>query len=110
MKKTSIALVSLLLSLGASAMFAAPASEIWTAQCAKCHGADGVGKTIIGKKLKLKDYSDAKTQADLKDEDIAKAIKTGVKDEAGKDRMKAFSDIAEADVTALVAYIRTFKK
>jgi cytochrome c6 len=110
MTKSSFALVALLLTLGASVTLAAPASEIWTNQCAKCHGADGAGKTIVGKKLKLKDYSDAKVQADLKDEDMTKAIKSGIKDDAGKDRMKAFSDLTDADVTALVTYIRTFKK
>ena len=109
MKKSSVALASLLFALGVSAAFAAPASEIWTNQCAKCHGADGAGKTKVGQKLKLKDYSDAKVQADLKDEDITKAIKNGVT-ESGKERMKAFSDISDADVTALVGYIRTFKK
>jgi len=109
MKKNSIILTAILISLGASFTFAAPASEIWTNQCAKCHGADGAGKTKVGQKLKLKDYSDAKVQADLKDEDITKAIKNGVT-ESGKERMKAFSDISDADVTALVGYIRTFKK
>jgi len=109
MKKNSIILTAILISLGASFTFAAPASEIWTNQCAKCHGADGAGKTKVGQKLKLKDYSDAKIQADLKDEDIAKAIKSGIT-ENGKERMKAFSDISDADVTALVGYIRTFKK
>jgi mono/diheme cytochrome c family protein len=109
MKNSTFALLALLLSLGAAATFAAPASEIWTNQCAKCHGADGAGKTAIGKKLKLKDYSDAKVQADLKDEDIAKAIKTGIT-ENGKERMKAFTDISDSDVSALTAYIRTFKK
>ena len=109
MKKKSLALISLLLTLGASFTLAAPASEIWTNQCAKCHGADDAGKTVIGKKLKLKDYSDAKVQAELKDEEIAKAIKTGIT-ENGKERMKAFSDISDADVAALVSYLRTFKK
>ena len=108
MKRISLPLVALL-ALGSVASYAAPASEIWTTQCAKCHGADGAGKTIIGKKLKLKDYSDAAVQAGIKDADIAKAIKTGVT-ENGKERMKAFSDIPDADVTALVAYLRTLKK
>jgi len=109
MKKSSFALVVLLLSFGAAATFAAPASEIWTNQCAKCHGADGAGKTKIGQKLKLKDYTDAKVQADMKDEDIAKVIKNGIT-ENGKERMKAFTDISDSDVSALAAYIRTFKK
>jgi cytochrome c553 len=109
MKIPSFALVALLLSLGAAATFAAPASEIWTNQCAKCHGADGAGKTKIGHILKLKDYTDATVQGAMKDEDMAKAIKTGIT-ENGKEKMKAFSDIPDADVTSLVAYIRTFKK
>jgi mono/diheme cytochrome c family protein len=109
MKKSSLALTALFLSLGTSLTFAAPAAETWTNQCAKCHGADGAGKTKIGQKLKLKDYSDAKVQAEMKDADMAKAIKTGIT-ENGKEKMKAFSDIPDEDVTALVAYIRTFKK
>ena len=109
MKKSSFALAALLLSLGASVTLATPASEIWTNQCAKCHGADGAGKTKIGQKLKLKDYTDAAVQTAMKDEDMTKAIKTGIT-ENGKEKMKAFSDIPDADVTALVAYIRTFKK
>ena len=48
-------------------------------------------------------------QADVKDEDITKAIKTGIT-ENGHERMKAFTDLNNADVTALIAYIRTFKK
>lgn len=109
MKKSSLALVSLLLSLGASVTFAAPASEIWTNQCAKCHGADGAGKTKIGQKLKLKDYTDATVQTAMKDEEMTKAIKSGIT-ENGKEKMKAFSDIPDDDVKALVAYIRAFKK
>ena len=109
MKKLPLALVTSLLVLGVGSAFAAPASEIWTNQCAKCHGADGAGKTKVGQKLKLKDYTDAAVQTAMKDEDMTKAIKTGITDN-GKEKMKAFSDIPDADVTALVAYIRTFKK
>ncbi len=109
MKKSSLALAALLLSLGASFTFAAPASEIWTNQCAKCHGADGAGKTKVGAKMKLRDYTDAKVQAELKDDAMATAIKSGVTVD-GKEKMKAYSDLSDADVTALVAYIRTMKK
>jgi len=108
MKKTSLAIVALL-ALGTTVSYAAPASEIWTNQCAKCHGADGAGKTKVGAKLKLKDYSDAAVQTAIKDEDMTKAIKTGITVD-GKEKMKAFTEIPDADVTALVAYIRTFKK
>ena len=34
-----------------------PPREIWNSKCAICHGVDGSGKTKIGKKLMLKDYT-----------------------------------------------------
>jgi len=108
MKKPSFAFAALL-AFGSSALFAAPASEIWTTQCAKCHGTDGAGKSAVGKKLKVKDYTDAAVQTALTDEDLAKAIKQGVTDN-GKERMKAFTDLTPEDVTSLVAHIRTLKK
>jgi len=105
MKKLSFALIA----FAASTAFAAPASETWTGQCAKCHGADGAGKTKVGAKLKLKDYSDAKVQAEMTDEAMFKAIKNGVT-EGESVKMKAFSDLPDDDVKGLVAFIRTLKK
>jgi cytochrome c6 len=106
----SLALVSVLLPLGAGLSYAATASENWDGSCAKCHAPDGTGSTKIGKKLKLKDYSDAQVQAALKDEDIFKAIADGVT-EGGKEKMKGFKgDLSEAEIKDLVALIRKMKK
>lgn len=104
-------ILTLTLGLAGAAMLsqAAPASENWDNLCTKCHGADGKGQSKIGKKLGLKDYTDAKVQAEMKDADMAKAISEGVKDKDGKERMKAFTDLTPAEVTDLVAYIRKFK-
>ena len=89
--------------------YAASASENWDNNCASCHGADGKAQTKQGKKLKIKDYTDAKVQAELKDEEMVKSILGGVKDGA-KERMKAFKDdLSEAEAKDLVAYIRKFK-
>jgi cytochrome c553 len=110
MKKT-IALVALILVAAASSAFAVAAAENWDNSCANCHGADGSGNTKIGKKYRLKDYTDAAVQAGLKDAEMFDAIKGGVKDENGKDRMKAFKDeLSDAEVTDLVANIRKMKK
>lgn len=87
---------------------AATAGENWENLCARCHGADGKGQTKVGKKLNLKDYTDAKVQAEMKDADMAKAISDGVT-EGGKEKMKAFKDLTPAEVTDLVAHIRKFK-
>lgn len=82
----------------------------WTDQCAKCHGKEGHGDTKMGKKLSIKDYTDAKTQADFTDAQAFKAIKEGVADNTGKVRMKAIEGISDADAKAMVAYFRTLKK
>jgi len=104
-----IKLTGCLFLLAAALSYAAPASENWENLCTKCHGADGKGQTKVGKKLSLKDYTDAKVQADLKDEDLVKSITGGIKDKAGKEKMKAYSDLTPDEVKDLVAHIRKFK-
>ncbi len=88
---------------------AADVKENWEKSCAKCHGADGKGDTKMGKKLDIKDFTDAKYQASLKEEAMLKAIKEGVKD-GDKLRMKAAEGLNEEEMKALVAYVRSLKK
>jgi mono/diheme cytochrome c family protein len=109
--KKILALALLVSTFAASAAFAATAADNWDNNCSKCHGADGSASGKIGKKLKIKDYTDASVQASMKDEDMVKAIKDGVKDANGKDRMPSFkADLSDAEATDLVAYIRKMKK
>jgi mono/diheme cytochrome c family protein len=108
MKKLIVCSLALL-AAGAVSVRAADAKAMYDKDCAKCHGEDGKGKTKMGEKLGVKDYTDAKVQADLKDDQLTKAIKEGVKD-GDKTKMKAFSDLSDDEVKALVAYIRSFKK
>ncbi len=89
---------------------AADAKATYEKDCAKCHGTDGKGDTKMGKKLGAKDYTDAKVQAELKDEASVKAIKEGLKDKEGKQLMKPVEGISDADAKALVAHMRKFKK
>lgn len=88
----------------------ADAKAIYEKDCQKCHGADGKGQTKMGQKSGCKDYTDAKVQAELKDEAAIKAIKEGYKDKDGKSVMKPAEGLSDADVKALVAYMRAFKK
>lgn len=90
---------------------AADAKAIWDKDCAKCHGAEGKGDTKMGQKLKVKDYTDAKVQAEMKDAEMVKAIKEGVKEkDTGKTQMKAFPDLTDDEIKALVKHIRAMKK
>jgi cytochrome c553 len=102
---TTLAFVSATLSASA-----ADGAALFTKSCAGCHGADGKGATTMGKKLKIKDYTDAKTQSELTDAAASKAIKEGVKDKDGKMVMKAQAGLSDDDVKALVKHFRSFKK
>lgn len=106
---TKIAIAGFALAFTAGAARAATAAEIWENSCASCHGADGKAQTKQGKKLKVRDYTDPKVQAELKDDAMLTAILDGVK-ENGKERMKGFKDeVSEAEAKDLVKFIRTLK-
>ena len=97
---TSVILAIITASSGAA--FGAGAAVLWAQHCASCHGKDGSGNTTMGKKLGLKDYT--KNQA-FSDAEAANVIKNG------KGKMKSYKNkLSDADVKALVAYVRSLKK
>lgn len=109
MKRIIIVSVALLVA-GAVNVRAADAKENWEKNCTKCHGPDGKGKTKMGEKYGIKDYTDAKVQDGMKEEAMIKAIKEGVKD-GEKTKMKPYADaLSDDEIKALVKYIRDFKK
>ena len=108
MKKAMLLTIAACAAMMVSAS-AADVKENWEKSCAKCHGPDGKGDTKMGKKLEIKDFTDAKYQGSLKDEALLKAIKEGVKD-GDKTRMKAAEGLSDDEMKALVAYVRKFKK
>ncbi len=108
MKKTL--LMTLVIAAALCSASAGDAKENYDKACAKCHGKEGKGDTKMGQKLGIKDYSDAKVQADLKDDAAFKAIKDGVKDKEGKVVMKPAEGLSDDEIKALVAHMRTFKK
>ncbi len=109
MKKSLIILVAACATSVLSAN-AADVKELWAKNCAKCHGEDGAGKTAMGARLKIRDYTDPKVQATLKDDAMFKAIKEGVK-EGDSTKMKGFGDtLSDAEIKALVEHVKSFKK
>ena len=107
---TTRTLLALPLLLLGAVLIAAPVAENWENHCTKCHGADGKGQTKAGKKLSVRDYTDPKVQAEMKDPEMIKATADGVFDKGGKEKMKAYKDELSADeIKELVAYIRKFK-
>ena len=89
-------LAALFVATTAISLSAAEVKEIWAKDCQKCHGEDGKGQTKMGAKAGVKDYTDAKVQAEMKDENAVKAIKEGIKEE-GKEKMKGYADKVNDD-------------
>ena len=95
---------------GIAPAFTADVLTNWKELCAKCHGDDGKGDTKMGRKLSIRNLTDAAVQAEFTDEDALKAMKDGVKDKAGKVTMKPVEGLAAEDMPALVKYVRGLKK
>lgn len=107
--KKAIILLSMLLSSAALTARAADVQANWDTLCKKCHGDAGKGDTKMGQKLGIKDQSDAAVQAKMKDEEMFKAIKEGIKD-GEKVKMKPVENLSDDEIKALVAHVRSFKK
>ena len=98
------------IALSISSAGAADVKELYEKQCVKCHGADGKGDTKMGKKVGVKDLTDAKVQAEFTDEQAFKTIKEGKKDKEDKVLMKPIEGATDEEIKALVAHSRAFKK
>lgn len=94
-----------------SCLRGADASENWKHYCIRCHGTDGTGNTKMGRKLHIKNLTQAKIQTRLTDDRIQEAIAEGNKSDDGEEQMPSFRDkLTEAERKELVPYIRALAK
>jgi mono/diheme cytochrome c family protein len=115
--KTSLLLLTLLLC----AWQALPASREKTAvedgesaqtpalfreRCARCHGEDGRGQTVIGRMVNAPNFTDESWWNEEKDERrFARSITEG------RGEMPAFGKkLTRPEIRALAAYVKTFRK
>jgi mono/diheme cytochrome c family protein len=86
----------------------AKAKKIYGMDCALCHGDTGDGKTDLAKdmQLALSDWTDPKSLADKKDQELFEIIRNGKGKMPPEDTGRAKDD----EVRNLVEYIRTFSK
>lgn len=86
-------------------------ADLYGKKCAMCHGKDGKGNTVMGKKLAIKDLTDQAVMSKLTDEQIVEQIKNGVKDPAtGKERMLSFNGkLTDDQMKGLAKFVRTLK-
>ena len=96
--------------IAAASVSAADLKTNWETHCMKCHGADGKGNTKMGRQSGVKDYTDPKVQAEMKDDKALKIIKEGIV-EKGKKKMDPYADkLSEQEMKELIAHMRTFAK
>lgn len=96
--------ISIIMGFIAAALHAqgkSPAGQqVFTQNCAVCHGADGKGKAT----MKTPDFTDPKVQASLTDEQIASTIRSGKKGTT----MPAWSGkLTDEEINAVAAYVRS---
>jgi len=78
------------------------AAALYKKSCTACHGVAGKGDGPMGPGMKTPDMTSAQTMAAKTDAQLAEKISKGGKG------MRAFSTLKPEEVTALVAYVRTF--
>lgn len=84
----------------------ARAKTLFGERCARCHGADGRGQTVLGGMLGVPDFTDRKW---WKEEKSDKRLITSVTD--GKGEMPAFGKkLSRQEIVTLVSYVRRFNK
>ena len=87
------------------ALASGDAKATFDAKCASCHGKDGRAKTMRGKLSHARNLSDAQWQADVTDERLFNSISNG------RNKMPAFKKkLSEAEIDALVSYVRQLKR
>ncbi len=84
---------------------AAAGKAVFDKRCATCHGPDGAGKDAIAKMFKVEMHAlGSKEVQALGDADLKKVIGEG------KGKMKPVKDLSEADVSNVIAFVRSLAK
>ena len=100
-----IVTIALLLMMAPQRLLSQSAGEaVYKTKCQVCHGPDGSGDTVMGKKLGAKDLKSAEVQKQT-DAEITNVIKNG------KEKMKGFEGkLSDDEIKSLVAYVRDLGK
>jgi mono/diheme cytochrome c family protein len=101
----AIALLSLVLfALPHSAAAQSDGQKLYDTNCAKCHGPDGSGNTVVGKAVGAKDLASAEAKK-LTDAEIFTQI------DQGKGNMPPFGGtLNKAQIDSLIPIVRAFAK
>jgi len=84
----------------------ARAKTVFLEKCARCHGPDGQGRTVLGSMLKIPNFTDsAWWRDDVNNRRLTSSVANG------KNEMPAFGKkLTRAEINSLVAYVRRFSR
>src|SRR5947209_14306123 len=78
---------------------------VYTANCARCHGADGTSHTTMGEMTQARDLTDAAWQSRRSAARMIASVTNG------RGEMPAFKrKLSRQEIAAAVAYVRTLKR
>ena len=81
------------------------AAQLYTKQCASCHGRDGRSKTLKGRVKHARNLADRDWQDKVSDERIFNSINNG------KGKMPAYGKkLSQEQIESLANYVRALKK
>jgi mono/diheme cytochrome c family protein len=99
----TLAIVVSVLFLGVVSASAEDTAALYKGKCAACHGPDGKGDTVPGKKLGVKDFHSPEV-AKMSDAELFDITKKG------KDKMPAYDKkLTDDQIKDLIKYIRELK-
>ena len=100
----AVALTIGMLLLTAAALAQNDAKDLYSGKCAVCHGPDGAGKTVMGKKLKIEDVRTLVSKHSAEE-------MMGVVEKGKPPSMKAYGkDFSKDQIKGLVEYYRGLAK
>jgi mono/diheme cytochrome c family protein len=83
-----------------------PQADAFNKKCANCHGKDGKGATVMGKRLSVRDLATGEIQAQS-DADLGAKVSAG----NPQKKMPPFKDkLTAEEIKAVVGYVRSFKR
>jgi cytochrome c6 len=98
-----VALITVLALGPATCMYAQDDAALYKSKCQVCHGPDGKGDTLAGKKVGAKDLHSPEV-AKMSDVELFDGIKKG------KGKMQAYgTKLTDDQIKALVKYVRSLK-
>jgi len=102
--RSGLVVLAVTAAMTMSALAQGQGGDTYKANCAVCHGVDGMAATDAGKSLKMVPFSDA-TTGKMSDAELTDITRNG------KGKMPGYAGkLTDAQIKDVVAYIRTMLK